>query len=113
MGIGQSDPLEGVSDPRQTIATGTYVCEEPGCETIHGFPYAGGLLRHRREVHGQHAGHIGRFSCPYKDCKRSQGVGFSRMDYLNEHLRRCHPRARLDIEKEGPPGQFGDKSDFL
>lgn len=51
-GVGQFDPLEGMSDPRETIATGTYVCEEPECETIRGFPYAGGLLRHQREVHG-------------------------------------------------------------
>ena len=28
--------------------------------------------------------------CPYRDCKRSTGVGFSRKENLSEHLRRVH-----------------------
>ncbi|MCJ1486591.1 hypothetical protein MMC06_006769, partial [Schaereria dolodes] len=31
-----------------------YICNEPGCESIEGFAYSGGLLRHQRKVHKQH-----------------------------------------------------------
>jgi hypothetical protein len=34
--------------------------------------------------------------CPYKDCKRSTGSGFTRKENLNEHLRRVHRRADDD-----------------
>ena len=67
-----------------------YVCEEPECDNIRGFTYSGGLLRHQREVHRQHGGPKASCMCPYKDCKRSTGAGFSRKENLNEHLRRCH-----------------------
>ena len=67
-----------------------YVCEEPECDNIRGFTYSGGLLRHQREVHRQHGGPKATCMCPYKDCKRSTGHGFSRRENLNEHLRRCH-----------------------
>ena len=67
-----------------------YVCEEPGCEKIQGFTYSGGLLRHQREVHRHHGGPKATFMCPYRDCKRSTGVGFSRKENLSEHLRRVH-----------------------
>ena len=37
--------------------------------------------------------------CPYKDCKRSTGVGFSRKENLNEHLRRCHqPQGESQVQ---------------
>lgn len=71
-----------------------YVCDEPECDNIRGFTYSGGLLRHQREVHRQHGGPKASCMCPHKDCKRSTGVGFSRKENLNEHLRRCHQPQR-------------------
>ncbi len=78
-----------------------YICEEPECDNIRGFTYSGGLLRHQREVHRQHGGPKASCMCPYKDCKRSTGVGFSRKENLNEHLRRCHQPQR-DSQVESP-----------
>lgn len=66
-----------------------YVCEEPECEH-RGFTYSGGLTRHQREVHRQHGGPKASCMCPYPDCKRHVGVGFSRKENLAEHLRRVH-----------------------
>ena len=79
-----------------------YVCEEPECDNIRGFTYSGGLLRHQREVHRQHGGPKASCMCPYKDCKRSAGVGFSRKENLNEHLRRCHQTQR-ESQVQSPP----------
>ena len=73
-----------------------YVCEEPECENIRGFTYSGGLLRHQREVHRQHGGPKASSMCPYPDCKRHVGVGFSRKENLAEHLRRVHRDAGAD-----------------
>ena len=70
--------------------TRPYTCEEPGCENIRGFTYAGGLHRHQREVHRQHGGPKAKCMCPHQDCKRSTGLGFSRRENLLEHLRRVH-----------------------
>ena len=67
-----------------------YICDEPGCENIRGFTYSGGLHRHQKEVHRQHGGPRGSCHCPYNDCKRSTGVGFSRKENLAEHIRRVH-----------------------
>ena len=67
-----------------------YVCDDPACENIRGFTYSGGLHRHQKEVHGQHGGPRGSCHCPYKDCKRSTGAGFSRKENLAEHIRRVH-----------------------
>lgn len=40
--------------------------------------------------------------CPYPDCKRHVGVGFSRKENLAEHLRRVHRDAGADqTQKEG------------
>ena len=75
-----------------------YVCEEDGCEKIQGFTYSGGLLRHQREVHRQHGGPKASCVCPYRDCKRSTGAGFSRKENLSEHLRRVH-RGVGDLDK--------------
>ena len=82
-----------------------YVCDEPECDNIRGFTYSGGLLRHQREVHRQHGGPKARCMCPYKDCKRSTGIGFSRKENLNEHLRRCHQPAKLKETKEAKEEQ--------
>lgn len=67
-----------------------YICREAGCEKIRGFTYAGGLLRHQREVHRQHGGPKSCLKCPHPNCKRSSGAGFSRKENLTEHLRRVH-----------------------
>ena len=41
--------------------------------------------------------------CPYPDCKRHVGVGFSRKENLAEHLRRVHRDVDADqTQKEGP-----------
>lgn len=67
-----------------------YKCTALGCEKLPGFTYSGGLLRHEREVHGQHGGPKISFHCPHINCKRHTGKGFSRQENLNEHLRRVH-----------------------
>jgi len=76
-----------------------YICDEPGCETIRGFTYSGGLTRHQREVHHQHGGPKASRMCPYPTCKRSTGRGFSRKENLQEHMRRCHK----EPNSEGQP----------
>lgn len=82
-----------------------YVCKEPECENIRGFTYSGGLLRHQREVHRQHGGPKASCMCPYPDCKRHVGVGFSRKENLAEHLRRVHRDAGADqTQKEASEG---------
>ena len=83
--------------------TRPYVCSEPGCENIRGFTYSGGLLRHQREVHRQHGGPKASCYCPHKDCKRSTGVGFSRRENLQEHLRRVHRDVTNDTKDEPEP----------
>ncbi|KAI1332736.1 hypothetical protein F5Y16DRAFT_418673 [Xylariaceae sp. FL0255] len=67
-----------------------YKCNVAGCEKLPGFTYAGGLLRHGREVHGQHGGPKNPLYCPHQNCKRHNGKEFARLENLNEHLRRCH-----------------------
>lgn len=70
-----------------------YVCTVPGCEKVQGFTYSGGLLRHEREVHGKHGGPKKAMFCPHTNCKRNSGKGFSRLENLQEHLRRVHTTA--------------------
>ncbi|KAI0133917.1 C2H2 transcription factor [Xylariales sp. AK1849] len=67
-----------------------YKCPAEGCEKLPGFTYSGGLLRHEREVHGKHGGPKNPLNCPHVNCKRHTGKGFSRLENLNEHLRRVH-----------------------
>ncbi|KAI0008108.1 hypothetical protein F4779DRAFT_588992 [Xylariaceae sp. FL0662B] len=67
-----------------------YKCDLRGCEKLPGFTYSGGLLRHEREVHGKHGGPRNPLNCPHVNCKRHTGKGFSRLENLNEHLRRVH-----------------------
>jgi hypothetical protein len=69
-----------------------YKCNAKGCEKLQGFTYSGGLLRHEREVHKLHGGTKKSLHCPYADCKRSSGTGFTRKENLAEHLRRVHRR---------------------
>jgi hypothetical protein len=68
-----------------------YKCTHPNCEKLQGFTYGGGLARHQREVHGPESKAI---FCPYQDCKRSTGQGFTRRENLHEHLRRVHRNTR-------------------
>ena len=43
--------------------------------------------------------------CPYPDCKRHVGVGFSRKENLAEHLRRVHRVVDADqMQKEASQG---------
>lgn len=81
-----------------------YVCEEPECEN-RGFTYSGGLTRHQREVHRQHGGPKASCMCPFPDCKRHVGIGFSRKENLAEHVRRVHREADADQpQKEASSG---------
>lgn len=77
-------------------------CTVAGCENLSGFTYAGGLLRHEREVHHMHGGPKASRVCPYVDCKRSTGVGFTRKENLQEHLRRVHRGAEDNPPKLEP-----------
>jgi hypothetical protein len=74
-----------------------YKCYEPDCDNIKGFTYTGGLYRHQREVHKKNNNAKKPLMCPYKDCNRSTGNGFTRQENLREHLRRRHMHT-----KEGP-----------
>ena len=85
--------------------TRPYTCEEEGCEN-RGFTYSGGLHRHQREVHNQHGGPKARCMCPYQDCKRSTGQGFSRRENLLEHIRRVH----RDVSTENARSQVEEPS---
>ncbi|KAK1783461.1 hypothetical protein QBC45DRAFT_88608 [Copromyces sp. CBS 386.78] len=73
-----------------------YKCGAVGCEKLPGFTYSGGLLRHEREVHGKHGGPKNPLHCPHESCKRATGKGFSRLENLNEHLRRVHTHGNAD-----------------
>ncbi|OJD16419.1 hypothetical protein AJ78_03406 [Emergomyces pasteurianus Ep9510] len=66
-----------------------YKCTNPDCGKMLGFTYSGGLLRHQREVHKMNSKE-NKLMCPYPDCNRSSGKGFTRQENLKEHLRRLH-----------------------
>ena len=83
-----------------------YRCQDPACGKLQGFTYSGGLLRHEREVHGKHGGPKAQLMCPYLDCKRHSGKGFTRKENLNEHVRRVH-------QNKGEPSQATQQSDVL
>ncbi|OAP55395.1 hypothetical protein AYL99_10368 [Fonsecaea erecta] len=67
-----------------------YKCREAGCELNPGFTYSGGLLRHQREVHKMHLSTKQPLFCPFPNCNRSSGTGFTRKENLEEHKRRRH-----------------------
>ena len=67
-----------------------YKCREAGCELNPGFTYSGGLLRHQREVHKMHLSTRMPLFCPFENCNRSSGTGFTRKENLEEHKRRRH-----------------------
>lgn len=75
-----------------------YKCAVKGCEKLQGFTYSGGLLRHEREVHKMHGGTKKSLFCPFPDCKRSSGSGFTRKENLAEHIRRVHRRSSTSAD---------------
>jgi hypothetical protein len=75
-----------------------YKCAVKGCEKLQGFTYSGGLLRHEREVHKMHGGTKKSLFCPFADCKRSSGSGFTRKENLAEHIRRVHRRTSMSVD---------------
>ncbi|KAF2703475.1 hypothetical protein K504DRAFT_443825 [Pleomassaria siparia CBS 279.74] len=75
-----------------------YKCNVSGCEKLQGFTYSGGLLRHEREVHKMHGGTKKSLYCPFTDCKRSSGSGFTRKENLAEHIRRVHRRTSMSSD---------------
>ena len=75
-----------------------YKCTVKGCEKLQGFTYSGGLLRHEREVHKMHGGTKKSLFCPFADCKRSSGSGFTRKENLAEHVRRVHRRTSMSSD---------------
>jgi hypothetical protein len=91
-----------------------YRCPSDGCESLPGFTYSGGLLRHEREVHGKHGGPKKTVNCPHPNCKRHSGKGFSRQENLNEHLRRVHTNfdanATPPIEPNSPDDDESEQS---
>ncbi|KAF1924212.1 uncharacterized protein M421DRAFT_73168 [Didymella exigua CBS 183.55] len=78
-----------------------YKCGVKGCEKLQGFTYSGGLLRHEREVHKMHGGTKKSLFCPFADCKRSSGAGFTRKENLAEHIRRVHRRTSMSADMHG------------
>lgn len=82
-----------------------YKCREPGCELNLGFTYSGGLLRHQREVHRMHLSTKQPLYCPFPNCNRSSGTGFTRRENLEEHKRRRHLE-----ELSGRPSRRGSYS---
>lgn len=84
-----------------------YRCLVEGCESLPGFTYSGGLLRHEREVHGKHGGPKKTVNCPHTNCKRHTGKGFSRLENLNEHLRRVHTANDGSSPSAGASGNTG------
>ncbi|KAJ4343679.1 hypothetical protein N0V95_006582 [Ascochyta clinopodiicola] len=78
-----------------------YKCLVKGCEKLQGFTYSGGLLRHEREVHKMHGGTKKSLFCPFTDCKRSSGAGFTRKENLAEHIRRVHRRTSMSADMHG------------
>jgi hypothetical protein len=89
-----------------------YKCPAPGCEKLQGFTYSGGLLRHQREVHKMHGGTKEALYCPYANCKRNTGTGFTRKENRDEHVRRVHRRSTADdpdqdLDPEQPSNKRG------
>ena len=71
-----------------------YKCNEPECEASPGFTYSGGLLRHQREVHKMHLITQKILYCPFSNCVRASGNGFTRKENLEEHKRRRHSEGK-------------------
>lgn len=87
-----------------------YKCAVEGCVKLPGFTYSGGLLRHEREVHGKHGGPKKSLNCLHVNCKRHTGKGFSRLENLNEHLRRVHTQNGVVSRTETEAGEGGSET---
>lgn len=81
-----------------------YKCAEPGCASLQGFTYSGGLLRHQREVHKKNVATKINFMCPHAGCNRGIGQGFTRQENLKEHLRRRHPTSAEEAAAQADDG---------
>jgi hypothetical protein len=88
-----------------------YKCNVKGCEKLKGFTYHGGLIRHEREVHKMHGGTKKKLFCPFTDCKRNTGAGFTRKENLTEHLRQVHRRVPRSEEPQEPTSIHDDNGD--
>jgi hypothetical protein len=86
-----------------------YKCAEPGCEKLQGFTYSGGLLRHQREVHKKNGTTKATLFCPYPNCNRHTGQGFTRKENLNEHIRRRHVAQPGLAGQQSPPTTASSK----
>ena len=82
-----------------------YKCREAACEMNPGFTYSGGLLRHQREVHKMHLSTKQPLYCPFPNCNRSSGQGFTRKENLEEHKRRRHLEEMSDHASNREPSQ--------
>ena len=78
-----------------------YKCNVKGCEKLQGFTYNGGLLRHQREIHKMHGGPKQSLFCPFQDCKRSSGAGFTRKGNLAEHIHHVHRKTSILADMDG------------
>lgn len=98
---------------RRHMATHTkpFSCKEKGC-AAKPFGDKAGLMRHMREVHGQHIhGQASQmFKCPEPNCKRHLR-GFPREYNMLSHHRRIHEEPTTEnIVLETPnPGRKGDQ----
>ncbi|KAI9827519.1 MAG: hypothetical protein M1832_004869 [Thelocarpon impressellum] len=83
-----------------------YKCDMTGCDAL-AFGDAGGLFRHRREVHRTREGDdpVTEYKCPEEGCER-QKRGFPRHWNLMEHRRRVHgaPREAGGVKKRRGSG---------
>ncbi|KAL6247875.1 hypothetical protein RBB50_005223 [Rhinocladiella similis] len=79
-----------------------YKCLAAGCELSPGFTYSGGLLRHQREVHKMNLSMREPLFCPFPNCNRSSGNGFTRRENLEEHKRRRHMDELLEQAAPAP-----------
>lgn len=78
-----------------------YKCVAKRCEGLQGFTHSGGLRRHEREVHKMHGAAERSLFCPFTDCKRGSGAGFTRKENRAEHIRRVHRHTTTTSEIPG------------
>ncbi|KAH7082405.1 hypothetical protein FB567DRAFT_105753 [Paraphoma chrysanthemicola] len=75
-----------------------YKCIIEGCEKLQGFTCSGSLLRHTLQIHILHRGPKNSTFCPFTDCKRNSGAGFTREENRAEHIRRVHRRTSTSAD---------------
>lgn len=67
-----------------------YKCTQAECQRKEGFTWFGGLVRHEREVHKIESAPKKALFCPFPECGRSSGRGFTRKDNLEQHKKNKH-----------------------